>query len=201
MNRNFATVDEKHRIVYAPDTIGISLRPPKDWQYHAAGYWELDTTVPTAPEGKYAKPIVIDGYKIGDLVTIQEEHVPEVNEETGEQIDPNDEYRPLLKVVCQRYEFMNIPKPKPVPPQPKRYSKKRFSLALAKRGIFQAFDEWADSTEVIPGSGLTVKRVLADSWYMSDADDEFKAIRGVAEAQFGADKIAEVLEESEDEEW
>lgn len=92
--------------------------------------------------------------------------------------------------------------PMPAPPVlPKRYSKKKFSLALAKRGIFAAFDAWADETEVIEGSGLTVKRVLADSWYMSDADDEFKAVRAVAEAKFGADKIAEVLAESEDEEW
>ena len=92
--------------------------------------------------------------------------------------------------------------PMPPPPTvPKRYSKKRFSLALAKRGIFQAFDEWAGATEVIPGSGLTVRRVLADSWYMSDSDDEFKAVKAVAEAKFGADRIAEVLAESEDEEW
>lgn len=89
----------------------------------------------------------------------------------------------------------------PPPAMPKRYSKKRFSLALAKRGIFQAFDEWAGATEVIPGSGLTVKRVLADSWYMSDSDDEFKAVKAVAEAKFGAERIAEVLAESEDEEW
>ena len=89
----------------------------------------------------------------------------------------------------------------PPPAMPKRYSKKRFSLALAKRGIFQAFDEWAGATEVIPGSGLTVRRVLADSWYMSDVDDEFKAVKAVAEAKFGAERIAEVLAESEDEEW
>ena len=43
--------------------------------------------------------------------------------------------------------------------------------------------------------------MLADSWYMSDVDDEFKAVKAVAEAKFGADKIAEVLAESEDEEW
>lgn len=194
MNHNFATVDSSNRIVYAPDTLGASLRAPKDWQYHAANYWELDTTVPTAPDGQYAKPT-----GIYDLVTVQEEHIPAVNDE-GEPLDPNDEYKPLVKVVRQRYEFLPIPEEVELP-QPKRYSKKRFSLALAKRGIFSAFDAWADATEVIPGSGLTVKRVLADSWYMSDADDEFKAIRGVAEAQFGADKIAEVLAESEDEEW
>ena len=112
-----------------------------------------------------------------------------VFDEEGEPLDPNDEYKPLLKVVGQRYEFADIPEEVKLP-QPKRYSKKRFSLALAKRGIFSAIDAWADNTEVIPGSGLTVKRVLADSWDMSDADDEFKAIRGVAEAQFGAAKIA-----------
>lgn len=100
--------------------------------------------------------------------------------------------------VVAVYDYAEIT---PTPPMPKRYSKKRFSLALAKRGIFQAFDEWAGATEVIPGSGLTVKRVLADSWYMSDSDDEFKAVKAVAEAKFGADRIAEVLAESEDEEW
>ena len=96
------------------------------------------------------------------------------------------------------YDYAEVTPP---PTMPKRYSKKRFSLALAKRGIFQAFDEWAGATEVIPGSGLTVKRVLADSWYMSDSDDEFKAVKAVAEAKFGAERIAEVLAESEDEEW
>ena len=199
MNQNFATVDSSNRIVYAPDTLGHSVRAPKDWQYHAENYWEFDKTVPEAPEGKYAKPVVIGGYKIGDIITIQEEHVPAVNEETGEPLDPTDEYRPLVKVVRQRYEFMPLPPAPPTPP--KRYSKKRFSLALAKRGIFKAFDTWAAATEVISGSGLTVQRVLADSWYMSDEDDEFKAVKAVAEAQFGADKIAEVLAESEDEEW
>ena len=198
MNHNFATVDSSNHIVFAPDTLGRSLRAPKDWQYHAANYWEFDKTVPEAPEGTYANPVVIDGYKIGDLVTIQEEHIPALDE-NGEPVDPTDEYKPLMKVVRQRYEFLPIP-PAP-PPPPKRYSKKKFSLALAKRGIFSAFDAWADATEVIPGSGLTVKRVLADSWYMSDGDDEFKAVRAVAEAKFGADRIAEVLAESEDEEW
>lgn len=96
------------------------------------------------------------------------------------------------------YEYVDLP---PEEPRPVRYSKKRFSLALAKRGIFAAFDKWANETEVIEGSGLTVARVLADSWYMSSDDDEFKAVRAVAEAKFGADKIADVLAESEDEEW
>lgn len=199
MNHNFATVDSDNRIVYAPDTLGASLRAPKDRQYNNANYWRIDRTVPAAPDGQYARPVVVDGCEIGDLVTVQEEHIPAVDDE-GEPLDPADEYRPLLKVVRQRYEFVDIPEEVNLP-QPKRYSKKRFSLALAKRGIFSAFDAWADATEVIPGSGLTVKRVLADSWYMSDADDEFKTIRGVAEERFGTDKIAEVLAESEDEEW
>ena len=200
MNYNFATVDSENRIVYAPDTLGRSLRAPKDWQYHAANYWEFDKTVPEAPEGKYAVVSMLGGAELGEIVTIQEEHVPELDE-NGEQIDPNDEYKPLIKVVRKRYEFLPIHEPEPVPAPPKRYSKKRFSLALAKRGIFSAFDTWADATEVIPGSGLTVKRVLADSWYMSDSDDEFKAVKTVAEAKFGAERIAEVLAESEDEEW
>lgn len=110
MNSNFATVDENNRIVYAPDTLGRSLRAPEDRQYHAADYWEFDKTVTEAPEGKYARPVVVDGYKIGDLVTIQEEHVPALDE-NGEQIDPTDEYRPLVKVVRQRYEFVPVEKP------------------------------------------------------------------------------------------
>lgn len=100
--------------------------------------------------------------------------------------------------VLAVYEYAPIPVPEP---KPVRYSKKKFSLALAKRGIFSAFDSWASSTEVIEGSGLTVSRVLADSWYMSSDDEEFKAVRAVAEAKFGAEAIAAVLAESEDEEW
>lgn len=108
MNHNFATVDENNRIVYAPDTLGKSLQTPKVWQYNAAGYWEVDKTVPTAPEGKYARPVVVDGHKIGDLVTIQEEHIP-AEDENGEPLDPADEYKPLVKVVRSRYEFVDKP--------------------------------------------------------------------------------------------
>lgn len=42
MNKNFATVDSENRIVYASDTLGKSLKAPKEWQYHADSYWELD---------------------------------------------------------------------------------------------------------------------------------------------------------------
>lgn len=155
MNHNFATVDNDNRIVYAPDTLGASLRAPKDWQYHAANYWEIDKTVPTAPEGKYVKPVVIDGYKIGDLVTVQDEHIPAVNEETGEPLDPNDEYKPLLKVVRQRYEFVDIPE---VVKPPRIFSKLYLRIALRKRGLEAAFDTlldesglrrmWDDATEL-----------------------------------------------------
>lgn len=149
MNHNFATVDNDNHIVYAPDTLGASLRAPKDWQYHAANYWEIDTTVPTAPEGKYAKPT-----GLYDLVTIQEEHVPAVNDE-GEPLDPNDEYKPLLKVVRQRYEFLPIPEE--VKP-PRIFSKLYLRIALRKRGLEAAFDKllddsglrkmWDDTTEL-----------------------------------------------------
>lgn len=135
MNHNFAKIDTDNRIVYAPDTLGASLRAPKDWQYHNANYWEIDTTVPTAPEGKYAKPVVIDGYKIGDLVTVQEEHIPAVNDE-GEPLDPADEYKPLLKVVRQRYEFLPIPEEVKTP---RIFSKLYLILALQKRGMYAKF--------------------------------------------------------------
>lgn len=100
--------------------------------------------------------------------------------------------------ISRVYEYDELT---PAPDVPKRYSKKKFSLALARRGIFGAFDEWAKSTEVIEGSGLTIARVLADSWFMQGDDPEFIAVKGVAESKFGVDKIAEVLAESEDEEW
>lgn len=96
------------------------------------------------------------------------------------------------------YDYAEVTPP---PPMPKRYSKKKFSLALARRGIFVEFEEWAKSTEVIEGSGLTIARVLADSWFMQSDDPEFIAVKGVAESKFGVNKIAEVLSESEDEEW
>lgn len=96
------------------------------------------------------------------------------------------------------YDYAEVTPP---PPMPKRYSKKKFSLALARRGIFVEFEEWAKSTEVIEGSGLTIARVLADSWFMQSDDPEFIAVKGVAESKFGVNKIAEVLAESEDEEW
>ena len=113
MNHNFATVDSSNRILYAPDTLGRSLRPPSAWQYNTANYWKLDNTVPEAPEGKYAVVSMLGGAELGEIVTIQEEHVPELDE-NGEPIDPNDEYKPLIKVVRKWYEF----KPLPAPPPP-----------------------------------------------------------------------------------
>ena len=108
MNRNFATVDSQNRILYAPDTLGRSLRLPSEWQYNTANYWKLDKTVPEAPEGKYAVVSRLGGAELGEIVTIQEEHVPELDE-NGEQVDPNDEYKPLIKVVRKWYEFKPLP--------------------------------------------------------------------------------------------
>jgi len=191
MNSNFGKVVNS-RLVLAPDNPGRFVGRYTESMMAAYGYWPVDREVPAAPDGQMA---VATGE--WSEVVVHEESVPQ------EDADGNitGEYVPLKKVCRQRYSIQDVPEPEPVPAPPKRYSKKKFSLALAKRGIFAAFDAWADATEVIPGSGLTVKRVLADSWYMSDADDEFKAVRAVAEAQFGADRIAEVLAESEDEEW
>ena len=191
MNINYGKV-VNGKLVFAPDNPGRSVGRYTESMMAAYGWWPIDREVPEAPDGMTA---VATGVWYEDV--IQEEVVPQ------EDADGNiiGEYVPLKKVCRQRYRFVPVLEPEPVPPPPKRYSKKKFSLALAKRGIFQAFDAWADETEVIEGSGLTVKRVLADSWYMSDGDDEFKAVRAVAEAKFGADKIAAVLAESEDEEW
>lgn len=133
MNHNFATVDNDHRIVYAPDTLGASLRAPSAWQYHNANYWELDPTVPTAPDGQYAKPT-----ELYALVTVQEEHIPAVNDGTGEPLDPNDEYKPLVKVVRQRYEFLPIPEE--VKP-PRVFSKLYLIIALKKRELYENFKE------------------------------------------------------------
>lgn len=170
MNHNFATVDSSNRIIYAPDTLGASLRAPEDWQYHNAGYWELDTTVPNAPEGKYAKPVVIDGYKIGDLVTVQEEHIPAVNEETGEPLDPNDEYKPLVKVVRQRYEFLPIQEE--VKP-PRVFSKLYLRIALRKRGLEAAFDTLLDE------SGL--RKMWDDANELNEAFPDFGDYLGEAQ--------------------
>lgn len=108
MNANYATVDSSNRIVYAPDTLGSSLETPSGLRYRNEGYWPVDRTVPEAPPGQYVKPVVAGGREIGDLVTIQEEHIPETDE-NGEPVDPSDEYKPLLKVVRRRYEFVDKP--------------------------------------------------------------------------------------------
>ena len=184
MNRNFATVDSSNRIVYAPDTLGASLRAPKDWQYHAANYWEIDKTVPTAPEGKYAKPT-----GLYDLVTVQEEHIPAVNEETGEPLDPNDEYKPLVKVVRQRYEFVDIPEE--VKP-PRVFSKLYLILALKKRGLYAQFkamlsadgleDLWQAANELNEGfDGFDAYLAQAKTALnLTDADVEAILVEAVA---------------------
>lgn len=191
MNHNFAKVTEDHRIVFAPDTLGRSLRAPFPWQYHAANYWEIDATAPTAPEGMEAHPT-----GLYDLVTVQEEHVP-ATDENGEPVDPTDEYKPLVKVVRQRYEFLPLP-PAP-PPQPKRYSKMKFVLALAKRGMLAEWDEFAAKTEVMPG--LTVGRLFSEATWLQSNDDNFGAVLKAADFVFGTDTINAALDESEDEEW
>lgn len=192
MNHNFAKVTEDHRIVFAPDTLGRSLRAPYPWQYHQAGYWEVDTTVPSAPEGQYAHPT-----GKWDLVTVQDEFVPEVYEETCEQVNPNEVYRPPVKVVRQRYEFLPLP-PAP-PPPPKRYSKMKFVLALAKRGMLAEWDEFAAKTEVMPG--LTVGRLFSEATWLQSNDDNFGEVLKAADFVFGTDTINAALDESEDEEW
>ena len=165
MNHNFATVDNDNRIVYAPDTLGASLRAPTPWQYHNAGYWEIDATVPDAPDGQYAKAT-----GLYDLVTVQEEHIPAVNEETGEPLDPNDEYKPLLKVVRQRYEFLPIPEE--VKP-PRVFSKLYLRIALRKRGLEAAFDTLLDE------SGL--RRMWDDANELSEAFTDFSDYLGEAQ--------------------
>lgn len=82
-----------------------------------------------------------------------------------------------------------------------RYSKRKLSLAMARRGLFERFDQWARTAEAIPQSGLTVARLMADSQYMKSDDADFQAVRAVAVQMFGESTIAELLRESEDEEW
>ena len=89
--------------------------------------------------------------------------------------------------------------PPPPPPPPKRYSKMKFTIALARRGILAGWDEFASATELLPG--LTVRRVLDEATWMQSDDANFTAILDAVKARFGADVIDAVLAESEDEEW
>ena len=82
-----------------------------------------------------------------------------------------------------------------------RYSKRKLSIALAKRGLFEKFDAWARTAEAVPGSGLTVARLIADSQYMQYDDEDFLTVRAVAVQMFGETVVAELLRESEDESW
>lgn len=182
MNHNLATVDENNRIVYAPDTLGASLRAPKDWQYHNAGYWELDKTVPTAPDGQYAKQT-----GLYDLVTVQEEHIPEVNEETGEPLDPNDEYKPLVKVVRQRYEFLPIPEEAKTP---RIFSKLYLILALQKRGLYKQFKA------MLASAGLGVLWIAANE--LSEGYAGFDSFVAQAKTALGLSdaEVEEILGEA-----
>lgn len=185
MNTKFATVDNDNRIVYAPDTLGASLRAPKDWQYHAANYWEIDKTVPTAPEGKYAKPVVIGGYNIGDLVTIQEEHVPETDE-NGEPLDPNDEYKPLLKVVRRRYEFLPIPEHVKAP---RTFSKLKLELALFKFGLLDKLYAFLDANTISNdfGQTITLRHAYDIANELTEGHELFKPYLAMAQSALGVD--------------
>lgn len=133
MNRYFGRVTEDHKLVLAPDILGKSIRTPTARQYHAAGYWETDHPVPTAPEGK-----IVRGTGLWDLVTVQEEHFPEVDE-NGEQVDPDDTYKPLIKQCRQRYEIVDKPEPVKVP---RVFSKLQLLVALGKRDLYGRFVEY-----------------------------------------------------------
>lgn len=80
-----------------------------------------------------------------------------------------------------------------------RYSRKKFLLALAKRGVYEQFRLWAEATEVL--NGLAAWDLLAVSTYLQSDDPEFTALVEEARGKFGVSVIDEVLSESEDEEW
>lgn len=80
-----------------------------------------------------------------------------------------------------------------------RYSRKKFLIALAKRGVYEPFRLWAEETEIL--NGLAAWDLLTVSTYLKSDDPEFTALVGEARGKFGASAIDEVLAESEDEEW
>lgn len=98
-----------------------------------------------------------------------------------------------LYSVVAVYEYATIPQ------APKRYSRKKFYLALARRDVYTQFKAWAESADVL--NGLTVWELLQVSTYIQSDDAEFLAMKTVADATFGAELIDAVLAESEDEEW
>lgn len=180
MNKNFATVDSENRIVYAPDTLGKSLKAPKDWQYHAANYWELDKSVPAAPDGTYAKPT-----DFGDIVTVQDEHIPAINED-GEPVDPADEYKPLVKVVRRRYEFLPIPEPVKAP---RTFSKLKLELALFRFGLLDKLYAFLDAN-TIPndfGQTITLRHAYDIANELTEEHELFKPYLAMAQAALGVD--------------
>lgn len=102
------------------------------------------------------------------------------------------------KYAVAVYTYEDAPAPVPAPV---RYSKKKFDLALAKRGMYAQFLAWSESVEAIPNSGLTVAKLLSDSTWMQSDDAEFLAVKAVAEQKFGKETLDAVLKESEDSEW
>lgn len=104
-------------------------------------------------------------------------------------------------VKCERglYSVEAVYEYAPIPQGPKRYSRKRFYLALARRNVYTQFKSWAEAADVL--NGLTVWELLQVSTYLQSDDAEFLAMKAVADATFGAELIDAVLAESEDEEW
>lgn len=85
-----------------------------------------------------------------------------------------------------------------LPPRVVRWSKRRFVLALATRKLYTRFCEWADSVEAVPGSGLSLSKLLDNSTFIQSDDLNLAAVVGAAKELLGAETVDEILAESED---
>lgn len=112
---------------------------------------------------------------------------------------PEGQMVSATRYVAQDGRVVAVYEYEPIPKMQKRYSRKRFYLALAKRNVYTSFKAWAEAADVL--NGLTVWELLQVSTYLQSDDAEFVAMKTVADATFGAELIDAVLAESEDEEW
>lgn len=87
-----------------------------------------------------------------------------------------------------------------IPETPVTYSKRKFMLAAANAGVYASIKAWMEATEIIEGSGLTAWELLSQSQFLRTDDAEFIALRAAAVAEYGEERVAQILEASVDEE-
>jgi len=162
---------------FAPDPLRQGTRIIQNAtaeQYAKSGYWPVVEDHPAARSGYH-----------------EEETAPEL-----ETVVPREKGKTAGQYrVHRKWTLVADPEPEVVA---KRYSKKNLVLSLANRGKYSDFWAWAEATEAVAGSGLTVAKLIDQSMYLKDGDASFEALVAVARERYGDELVDAVLADAED---